>query len=99
MEQYDIALLALKLALGGVAAFLAIVLWSRLYDAPWMALAGGALTGYAGIVYDVLRAIGVVDYGAKTAWFSPVTVLFTVVPFLFYIAAFVLMLVRIKKTA
>jgi hypothetical protein len=92
MRQEELVLLAVKLALGGFAAFLAIFLWSKLYDTAWMALVGGAVTGYAGIVYDMLRAIGVVE----AAPFA--TLALTIVPFFFYIVAFVLMIIRTRKS-
>jgi hypothetical protein len=95
MPQQEIGLFAIKLVLGGFTAFLAILLWSKVYDAPWMALVGGAITGYAGIVYDMLRAIGVVDYRPKVgAGISLGTLAFTVVPLLFVITAFILMIAR-----
>ena len=91
MRQEELVLLAVKLILGGFAAFLAIFLWSRLYDSAWMALVGGTVTGYADIVYDMLRAIGVVAGAPLT------TLALTAMPFFFYIVAFILMLIRTKK--
>jgi uncharacterized membrane protein (DUF2068 family) len=91
MRQDELVLLAVKLVFGGLAAFLAIFLWSKLYDGAWMALVGGAVTCYAGLVYDMLRAIGVVDS-------APLAMLaLTVLPFFFYILAFILMIVRTMK--
>jgi hypothetical protein len=90
MRQEELVLFAVKLALGGFATFLAIFLWSKLVDAAWMSLTGGAVTCYTGIVYDILRTIGVVE----AAPFA--TLALTVVPFIFYIVAFVLMIVRTK---
>jgi hypothetical protein len=92
MRQEELVLLAVKLALGGFAAFLAIFLWSKLYDTAWMALVGGAVTGYAGIVYDMLRVIGVITD-------TPIaTLALTMVPFFFYIVAFILMIIRTRKS-
>jgi hypothetical protein len=98
MRQEELVLLAVKLALGGFAAFLAIFLWSKLYDTAWMALVGGAITGYAGIVYDMLRTIGVVEYGPFSIAGVPfATLALTMVPFFFYILAFILMIARTRK--
>jgi hypothetical protein len=98
MRQEELVLLAVKLVLGGFAAFLAIFLWSKLIDAAWMALVGGAVTCYAGIVYDMLRAIGVVEDETRLIAGVPFAALaLTVVPFFFYIMAFVLMIVRMRK--
>lgn len=97
MIQSTLLMFIIKLALNGVAAFLAILLWSKTRDAAWMSLVAGAVTGYAGIVYELLVALGVVLEGTVLIAGIPLlTLLFTVIPTLFYILAFILMLVRSK---
>ena len=62
-----------------------------------MSLVAGAVTGYAGIVYELLVALGVVLEGTVLIAGIPLlTLLFTVIPTLFYILAFILMLARSK---
>ncbi len=97
MIQSTLLMFIIKLALNGVAAFLAILLWSKTRDAAWMSLVAGAVTGYAGIVYELLVALGVVLEGTVLIAGIPLlTLLFTVIPTLFYILAFILMLARSK---
>ena len=98
MIQSTLLMFIIKLALNGVAAFLAILLWSKTRDAAWMSLVAGAVTGYAGIVYELLVALGVVLEGTVLIAGIPLlTLLFTVIPTLFYILAFILMLARSKE--
>lgn len=93
--QTEVVLLIIKLVVGGIAAFLAIMLWSRTRDAAWMCLVAGIVTSYAGIVYDMLVQLGIVVSGGITVAAIPIaTLLFAVVPTLFYIFALILMLVR-----
>ena len=97
MIQSTLLMFIIKLALNGVAAFLAILLWSKTRDAAWMSLVAGAVTRYAGIVYELLVALGVVLEGTVLIAGIPLlTLLFTVIPTLFYILAFILMLARSK---
>lgn len=97
MIQSTLLMFIIKLALNGVAAFLAILLWSKTRDAAWMSLVAGAVTGYAGIVYELLVALGVVLEGTVLIAGIPLlTLLFAVIPTLFYILAFILMLARSK---
>lgn len=97
MIQSEIVFYIIRLVLGGLVAFLAIMLWSRTRDAAWMSLVAGAVTGYAGLVYEMLTKIGIAGTsGITVAGLSLASLLFTVVPMLFFILAFILMLVRSK---
>lgn len=88
----------IKLVLGGVAAFFAILLWSKTRDVAWMSLVAGTITQYIGIVYDMLCVFGIVVNKGLSIFSIPIeTLFFTVIPPLFYIIAFILMLVRSNK--
>lgn len=95
MQKADLILYIIKLSLGGFAAFLAILLWSKTRDSAWMSLVIGAVISYAGIVYNML-----LDFGMKfsidilVAGIPLTTLLFTAVPLLFYILGFLLILKR-----
>ena len=95
MEQADITLAIIKLAAGGITAFLAIMLWSKTRDVSWMSLVAGFITSYAGIVYELMINLHIVTAAGPVVFGLPLsTLLFTVVPFVFFILAFMLMLVR-----
>ncbi|MCF0241517.1 MAG: hypothetical protein HUK25_02715 [Treponema sp.] len=95
MEQADITLAIIKLAAGGITAFLAIMLWSKTRDVSWMSLVAGFITSYAGIVYELMINLHIVTAAGPVVFGLPLsTLLFTVVPFVFFILAFILMLVR-----
>lgn len=97
MIQPEVIFYIIKLVLSGVAAFLAIMLWSRTRDAAWMSLVAGAVTGYAGIVYELLQKIGIAGAsGLSVAGIPLASLLFAVIPSLFYIFAFILMIFRTK---
>ncbi len=95
MVQSELLLFIVKLVLGGITAFLAIMLWSKTRDAAWMSLVAGAVTSYAGIVYDMMVRLGIIiPGGVSVAGIPLATLLFTVIPSCFFILAFILMLVR-----
>ena len=96
MEQNTMIILYIvKLVLGGICAFLAIMLWSKTRDRAWMSLVAGAITSYAGLMFNLMLDLGIITTGALTFFGIPVSVLaFTAVPSLFYILAFILMLIR-----
>jgi orotate phosphoribosyltransferase-like protein len=97
MIQSEIVLYIIKLVLGGIAAFLAVMLWSKTRDAAWISLVAGAVTSYAGIVFEMLVKIGIiVPGGIAIAGIPLATMMFTVIPELFFILAFILMIARNK---
>jgi len=89
----------IKLSLGGIAAFLAIMLWSKIREPSWICLVAGAVTGYAGIVYELLEKLGVIFAKNILVPYTELplsSLLFAVVPILFVIIAFILMLIKLK---
>ena len=97
MTQGQVILYIIKLILSGIAAFLAIALWSKTRDAAWMSLVAGAVTGYAGMVFELLVKMGIVlADGIRIADIPLSSLLFSVIPTLFFILAFILMLRRTK---
>jgi orotate phosphoribosyltransferase-like protein len=97
MIQSEIVLYIIKLVLGGIAAFLAVMLWSKTRDAAWISLVAGAVTSYAGIVFEMLVKLGIiVPGGIAIAGIPLATMMFTVIPELFFILAFILMIARNK---
>lgn len=95
MQQAEITLSIIKLAAGGITAFLAIMLWSKTRDVSWMSLVAGFITTYAGMVYDLMIDLHVITAAGPVVWGLPLsTLLFTIVPFVFFILAFILMLIR-----
>ncbi len=97
MLQSEIIFYIIKLILGGIAAFLAIMLWNKTRDSAWMSLVAGAITGYAGTVFDLLIKIGLVGNFDITVFGLPIiTLVFSFVPTLFFILAFILILIRTR---
>lgn len=98
--QPEIILYCIKLILGGIAAFWAIMIWSKTREAVWVLLIAGTLTAYAGIVYDVLSEVGigiaVQNSIPEIAGINIVKLAFAAVPQLFFTAAFILAFVRKK---
>ncbi|MBQ5470896.1 MAG: hypothetical protein IIT58_02700 [Treponema sp.] len=99
MTKEQMIVYVIKLVMGGLTAFTAILLWSKTKDMAWMSLVIGAITSYIGLVFNmlvdlgVLVSLGVCIPGTELPW---LTVAFTVVPSLFFIFAFILMLIRSK---
>ena len=96
MEIAQIVLIIVKLVFGGLASFFAILLWSKTRDTAWMSLVCASLSTYAAIVYDVLENLGIIPLDMYTIYgISVASLFFAIVPSVFYILAFIIMLKRI----
>lgn len=95
MTQSQMILFVIKLILGGAAAFCAILLWSKTKDSAWMCLVAGSVCKYAGLVYEMLVTLGILLPESIIICEIPLsTLIFTALPDLFFIIAFILMLKR-----
>ncbi|MCL2206038.1 MAG: hypothetical protein FWB82_05905, partial [Treponema sp.] len=63
MDSGQIVYISLRLALGGVACFLAIMLWSRTRDVAWMLMVIGVIASYVETVYATLGVLGISSTG------------------------------------
>lgn len=91
----EILFFIIKLVLGGIVAFFAIMLMSKSRDAAWMTIVGGFLFSYASIVYELMVKLGVlVGNGINVFGIPLAQLIFAIVPSLFYVAAFIIMLTR-----
>lgn len=97
MIDGELILFIIKLVLGGVAAFLAILLWSKMRDTAWMCLVVGVVFSYAGVVFEMMSTLGLTATGEGIFFgVSLAKLFFAVLPSVFYIIAFVLMIIRSK---
>ena len=100
MSESEIIFFIIRLFLGGLIAFLAIMLWSRTRDFSWMFLVLAAVTGYSSIVFDLLLKLGFVTSRKVLILGNEiplVQVLLAVIPGLFVIIAFILMLIKTSR--
>jgi hypothetical protein len=95
MSAGDTVLLASRLAVSAVAAFLAILLWSRTRDLAWMLVVIGVIASYAEILFDLLSRLGLVEESSYFLFGLPLgRILLVNLPYLFLCAALVVMIRR-----
>jgi len=100
MSETEIIFFAIKLVLGGIIAFLAIMLWSRTRDFSWMFLVLAAVTGYSAIVFDLLLRLGFVSVKKILLLGNEIPLiqlLLAVIPSLFVIISFIIMLYKTRR--
>jgi len=91
----ELLLFIIKLVVGGIVGFLAILLMSKTRDAAWMCMVGGFLLSYATLVFELMEHLGIVTTTSVCLFGIPVSSLIcAVVPSLFFIVAFILMLCK-----
>lgn len=95
MQNSEIILYIIKLVLGGITAFLAVSLWSKTKDAAWICLVLGFVISYAGIVYQMILDFGLLFFEKLVIFGIPIfTLIFTILPSLLFIIAFILMICK-----
>ena len=96
MPQSELILYVIKLVLG--AAFTAILLWSKTGEASWMSIIAAIVINYGGTVYDLLVEMGILSVDKLKIGSLPLTsLIFTVLPSLFFILGFSIMISRINS--
>lgn len=91
MNQGQIIIWCVKLVLGGIAAFLAILLWSKSRNGGWMSLVASVLITYAGIIYEMMTDLGIINLSHIQFVGVPVINLcFTAIPSILLIIALIL---------
>ncbi|MDR0316103.1 MAG: hypothetical protein LBH97_04300 [Treponema sp.] len=95
MDLGQILFVSSRLVLGAVAAFFAIMLWSKTRDVAWMLMIIGTIAAYIEIIYSILDMFGIT--GAYIPFIGSVPLMAIVLPALrmiFFIAAFTAMVIR-----
>ena len=95
MDWGQVIYIICRLVLGAVAAFLAIMLWFRTRDLPWMLVAVGIIAAYVETVYSVLKQFGIEGWAILFVGSMPLmSILLSSLPMVFFIAAFAVMVAR-----
>jgi hypothetical protein len=94
MDTGELLLISSRLVLGAAAAFFAIMLWSKTRDIAWMLMVGGTIVAYGEALYAVLDSFGISTPLPVLQSAPLAAVLLTNIPVLFFIAAFLVMVVR-----
>jgi hypothetical protein len=95
MNTGELIYIASRLILGAVAAFLAIMLWSKTRDVAWMLVVIGIIAAYIETVYSILDLFGLIGKRLIVIDSVPlVSIVLPNLPTVFFIAAFGVMVIR-----
>jgi hypothetical protein len=95
MSAGDTVLLVSRLVIAAIAAFLAILLWSRTRDLAWMLIVISVIASYADILFDLLTRLGLVDESRFAPGGIPLgRILLTNLPYIFLCSALLVMIKR-----
>ncbi len=98
MQSAELVEVLVRLIVGAISSFFAILLWAKTRDSAWMLIIAGTIAYYGYVVYETLQIFGVV---ASEVYVVPGIVSTSVVlenfPPLLFSIGFILMLVRIGR--
>jgi hypothetical protein len=94
MDTGEVLFIVSRLTTGALAAFFAIMLWSKTRDAAWMLMVIGTIAAYVETVYSILDMFGITGTQLSIGSVPVVAILLPNLRTGFFIAAFVIMVVR-----
>lgn len=98
MDAGQVLFIYSRLILGALAAFFAIVLWSKTRDTAWMLMAIAAIVMYIEIVYSILELLGIFAGSILLIGSVPLpAILLPALRMIFCIAGFSVMAIRVYR--
>jgi uncharacterized membrane protein len=95
MDTGQIIYISSRLFLGALAAFFAIMLWSKTRDVAWMLMVIGTIAAYIETVYSILDLFGITGETVVSVGSLPLaSIILPCLPTVFFIAAFMVMVIR-----
>jgi hypothetical protein len=95
MDSGQVIYISSRLILGALASFFAIMVWSKTRDVAWMLMVIGTIAAYVETVYSILLLMGITGNNILTIGSVPlVSILLPCLPTVFFIAAFMVMVIR-----
>ena len=95
MDNGQLVYILSRLVLGGIASFLAILLWARTRDIAWMLMVMGVIAAYGETIYTIVNLFGVDRGNMISIGTMPLlSILLPCFPLLFFVAAFAVMVAR-----
>ena len=94
MDTGEIVFIVSRLATGTLAAFFAIMLWSKTRDVAWMLMVIGSIAAYVETVYSILDLFGITGDRLSIGSVPVAAILLPNLRSGCLIAAFVVMVVR-----
>ena len=95
MDSGQIVYILCRLSLGAIAAFLAIILWSKTRDLTWMLMVIGVIASYVEVVYSIVESFGAIGRNVLSIGAMPVaSIVLHCLPMVFFIAAFAVMVAK-----
>jgi hypothetical protein len=95
MDSGQVIYIISRLALGALASFFAIMVWSKIRDVAWMLMVIGTIAVYVETVYSILNLMGITGDNIFVIGSVPlISIILPCLPTIFFIAAFAVMVVR-----
>lgn len=94
MESPDLIVLIVRLSVGALATFGAILLWAQTRDSAWMLVIIGTIVHYGEIMYTTFQLFGMLAGETMVCGLPLVRILLDNLPSFFYLLGFIVALSR-----
>lgn len=96
MPAADLLETVVKLSVGAIATFLAILLWANTRDSGWMLVVLGVVVQYGGVMYAVFEQLGVLPAPPPILGLPLIRLLMDNLPMALFALGFVVALSRTR---
>ena len=96
MESPELISLIIRLVIGAIATFFAILLWSSTRDSAWMFVVIGTIIHYGQIMYSTFRVFGILQEETMIYGLPVFSILLTNLPSVCFIIAFLIAMSRTR---
>jgi hypothetical protein len=98
MDMGQVVFFSMRLLLGALASFFAIMLWSKTRDVAWMLIVVGTIIAYIEIIYSILDFFGIGSGNIFVIGSVPlVSFILAPLQLMSFIAAFLIMVLRLSR--
>lgn len=94
MVSPELLSLIVRLAVGALATFFAILLWANTRDSAWMFVVIGTIINYGDVMYTTFRLFGIVAEQTMIFGIPLITILLGNLPSVCFLVAFIIVLTR-----
>jgi len=94
MPTADLILVVVKLSVGAIATFLAILLWANTRDTAWMLMIIGVVIEYAKVMYTTFETFGILPVAPSLFGIPFAQVVVDNLPMVLFGIGFVVVLAR-----
>ena len=98
MEREQFIFCLLRIIIGALASFFAIIVWNKSCEPCWKCISAATVISYIDIVYEMLLELGIVfEYDVMLLGIPVLSFFLKLVPLVFFLLGFILIAAKLRN--